>query len=54
LPLAFKMRRLVQSRVLTDPPPIDPELREGLVEGYKEDILRLQELIGRDLSTWLR
>ncbi len=54
LPLAFKMRRVVQSRVLTEPPPIDPELREGLLEGYKEDILRLQELIGRDLSTWLR
>jgi hypothetical protein len=54
LPLAFKMRRAVQSRVLTEPPPIDPELREELVEGYKEDILRLQELIGRDLSIWLR
>jgi hypothetical protein len=54
LPLAFKMRRVVQNRVLTEPPPIDPELREGLVEGYKEDVLRLQELIGRDLSTWLR
>ena len=54
LPLAFKMRRAVHSRVLTEPPPIDPELREGLVEGYKEDILRLQELIGRDLSMWLR
>ena len=54
LPLAFKMRRVVQSRVLSEPPPIDPELREELVEGYKEDILRLQELIGRDLSMWLR
>jgi Sulfotransferase domain len=54
LPFAFEMRRAVQSRVLTEPPPIDPELREGLVEGYEEDILRLQELIGRDLSTWLR
>jgi hypothetical protein len=54
LPLAFKMRRAVQSRVLTEPPPIDPELREWLIESYKEDILRLQELIGRDLSTWLR
>jgi hypothetical protein len=54
LPLAFEMRRAVQSRVLTEPSPIDPELREGLVEGYEEDILRLQELIGRDLSTWLR
>jgi len=53
LPLAFKMRRVVQSWVLTKPPPIDPELREELVEGYKEDILRLQELIGRDLSAWL-
>jgi Sulfotransferase family len=54
LPLAFKMRRVVQSLVLTEPPPIDPELREELVEGYKEDILRLQDLIGRDLSMWLR
>jgi hypothetical protein len=54
VPLAFEMRRAVQSRVLTEPPPIDPELREELVEGYKEDILRLQELIGRDLSIWLR
>jgi hypothetical protein len=54
LPLAFKLRRAVLSRVLTEPPPIDPELREELVAGYKEDILRLQELIGRDLSMWLR
>jgi hypothetical protein len=54
LPLAFEMRRVVQSRVLTEPPPIDPELRGELVEGYKEDILRVQELIGRDLSMWLR
>jgi hypothetical protein len=54
LSLAFEMRRAVQSRVLTEPPPIDPGLREELIEGYKEDILRLQELIGRDLSIWLR
>ncbi len=54
LPLAFEMRRAVQSRVLAEPPPIDPRLREGLTEGYKEDILRLQELIGQDLSRWLR
>jgi hypothetical protein len=54
LPLAFEMRRAVLSRVLTEPPPIDPELREELLAGYEEEILRLQELIGRDLSTWLR
>jgi len=54
LPLAFKMRRLVHSRVLTEPPPIDPGLRENLTCSYKEDVLRLQDLIGRDLSAWLR
>jgi hypothetical protein len=54
LPLAFNMRRAVQSRFLTEPPPIVPEIREKLIDGYKEDILRLQELIGRDLSAWLR
>jgi len=54
LPLAFEVRRAVQSRVLTAPPPIDQEVREELIEGYREDILRLQDLIGRDLSAWLR
>lgn len=33
---------------------LDPALRAELVEDYREDILRLQELIGRDLSHWLR
>ena len=41
LPLAFKMRRAVHSRILTEPPPIDPELREELTSSCKEDILRL-------------
>ena len=54
LPLSYKMRRAVQSRVLTEPPPIDRGLREDLTCSYKEDILGLQELIGRDLSAWLR
>jgi Sulfotransferase family len=54
LPLAYKMRRAVHSRILTEPPPIDPELRKELTRSYREDVLRLQELIGRDLSAWLR
>jgi hypothetical protein len=29
------------------------EVREELQEAYREDILKLQGLIGRDLSTWL-
>jgi hypothetical protein len=34
-------------------PPLRPETRSRLVEGYREDIRRLEGLIGRDLSPWL-
>jgi Sulfotransferase family len=54
VPSAHKVRRLVNRRMLTDElPPIDPEIRRDLLEGYREDILKLQALIGRDLSAWL-
>jgi hypothetical protein len=36
------------------PPPLDPQTRTLLTAGYREDILRLQDLINRDLSPWLR
>ena len=32
---------------------IPPDLRRELTELFKEDILHLQELLGRDLSNWL-
>jgi len=35
-------------------PKLDPELRKQLVEYYRKDIFKLQDLIGRDLSHWLR
>ena len=35
------------------PPPMPPEIWRELTEGYREDILNLQALIGRDLSHWL-
>ncbi len=35
-------------------PPLPLEIRRTLTESYREDILALQELIGRDLSRWLR
>lgn len=38
---------------LVFPPPINPEIHRQLTEGYREDILKLQELIGQDLSHWL-
>ena len=40
------------SRAL-DPLPFPSEVREALLDGYREDIGRLEALIGRDLSHWL-
>lgn len=33
-------------------PPFDPDLRAALTGEYREDILRLQEMLQRDLSGW--
>ncbi|MBN1471164.1 MAG: sulfotransferase [Syntrophaceae bacterium] len=38
----------------TKAPPLDPALRRDLIALYREDILRTQDLIKRDLSHWLR
>lgn len=46
-------RRYVKDRIFVKPPPFPEEIRRGLIEDYREDILMLQELIGRDLSPWL-
>ena len=35
-------------------PVYDPEIRQELMEGYKTDILQLQDLLDRDLSVWLQ
>jgi Sulfotransferase family len=53
-PASEKARQLVTNRTLIEAAPMDPETRRGLIEGYREDVLKLQELIGRDLSVWLR
>jgi len=53
-PASEKARQLIASRILAEATPIDPETRRELIEGYREDVLQLQELIGRDLSVWLR
>jgi hypothetical protein len=34
--------------------PLTPELRQQLIDYYREDILKLQDLLGRDLSSWLK
>jgi hypothetical protein len=43
----------VNVRNLGKPPRLDPAFRRELTDRYREDILQLQELIGRDLSAWL-
>ena len=41
-----------RSRQLSKPA-MAPEVRQGLVAGFRDDILELQEIAGRDLSRWL-
>ena len=38
---------------LQSPPPIPEEVRSTLTAEYREDILKLQDLIDRDLSHWI-
>lgn len=47
------LREPVRRRILTKPPTLSPELRRELVAASREDVLRLQDAIGRDLSSWL-
>jgi hypothetical protein len=46
-------RRYIKNKIFVKPPPIPTEVRRQLTCSYREDILKLQELIGRDLSPWL-
>ncbi len=43
----------IRQQNLEKPPPLDPDLRHRLTLPFREDILRLQDLIDRDLSAWL-
>jgi hypothetical protein len=43
----------LKTRNLVGPPPIQPEVRRQLIGVYREDILKVQDLIRRDLSGWL-
>ncbi len=51
--LPFGLRQRIKGRVFAKPPPLPVEQRMELVELYREDILKLEGLIGRDLSGWL-
>ena len=55
-PIALRSRlaSAVQEVNQVKPRPLDPELRRKLTDEHREEILKLQELIGRDLSHWLK
>jgi hypothetical protein len=43
----------LKTRNLAEPPPVQSKVRRHLIGVYREDILKVQELIHRDLSGWL-
>ncbi len=47
------LKRIDRRFNLAAPPPLDQQIRVRLTADYREDILKLQDLIGRDLSHWL-
>lgn len=51
-PLQEAARRVRQLN-LRKPPPFPPDLRARLLAHYREDILKLEDLLDRDLSVWL-
>jgi hypothetical protein len=46
------LRDRVRARTLI-PAEMKPETRRALVHGFRDDILKLQDLLGKDLSPWL-
>ncbi|MEQ9621318.1 sulfotransferase [Coleofasciculus chthonoplastes] len=51
--LRLAIRERVKKQNLGAKPILSPEIRQELIEVYREDIEKLQTLIQRDLSAWL-
>ncbi len=52
--MIFALQRVDARFNLAPPPALDPEIRACLTADYRDDILKLQDLIGRNLSYWLQ
>jgi hypothetical protein len=48
------LRRAVERTNRAKEPSLDPGLRSELLSGFRDDVLRLQGTLGRDLGAWLR
>ena len=51
--LRQRISESLRSQYLVEAPPLAPEVRRELLEAYRDDVLKLETLIGRDLSGWL-
>jgi hypothetical protein len=49
----LRLRDRLRSTNLQKPGAIEPEIEQQLRRFYRDDILKLQDYIGRDLSSWL-
>jgi hypothetical protein len=47
------LRGHLKSRIFVKPPQLPPQMHQRLADSYREDILKLQALIERDLLPWL-
>lgn len=52
--LRQRISESLRSQYLVEAPPLAPEVRRELLEAYRDDVLRLESLIERDLSEWLK
>ena len=50
---AYGLAKRARQLNLRTPPTLSDDLRTRLLEIYREDILKVEELLGRDLSVWL-
>jgi hypothetical protein len=50
----IKLKNKFINKLLINPNPINKATKRFLIDFYKEDILKLQNLIDRDLSNWLK
>jgi hypothetical protein len=51
--IPYSVRNYARSSA-AETPQLPPDIRRRLVEVFRDDTLRLQELIGRDLTAWLK
>ncbi|MBI4707804.1 MAG: sulfotransferase [Candidatus Omnitrophica bacterium] len=54
--IPFALRQQMKRKLMNmnfERQPLSPDIRKQLVEAYREDILKVQELIQKDLSSWL-